>query len=55
MAKEFDVLGHSPIRDCVFVVLPTRLKVWWWLIRNLHKYDYVSITVSTKEENRGSY
>ena len=51
---EYAVVGHSPVRDCVFVVLPSRWKVWLWLIRNLHKYDYVSITVCPKGEMDGT-
>lgn len=45
---EYDVIGHDPVNECVFVVLPTRFRVWLWLIRNLRRYGYVSVTKSLK-------
>ena len=51
---EFLAVGHHPVRECICVVLPSRLKLWLWLIRNLHKFDYVSVTVDLKGDLRGN-
>lgn len=52
--KEYGII-YARAEDDAFIILPSRLKVWWWLIRNLHRCHNVMITVFEGENKNGSH
>lgn len=50
--KEYGIM-YARAEDDGFIILPSLLKTWWWLIRNLHRCHNVMFTVFVEGDKNG--